>query len=589
MKKLQLLLLAMCAFMCACTNEQEPVAPETVEVSFNLDVENQPITRAISDGTGATQLMYGVFNEAGELVISKNVVENVTALLTPEGYKMSVSLTKGQSYKAVFWAQNPDCEAYTVSDDMQLTVNYEGINNDEARDAFYAATEIFKVEDSRTVGVVLKRPFAQVNVGAFPFDFEHAAEQGVDIATSSANIQNVPNQLNMFTGEATGEVEVSYSLNTIPEEELVVDVDNNGVRESYVYLSMSYLLASPTSSTHAMSFVFAEAGGSNPIDFNTGLESVPVCRNWRTNIVGQFLTGNVSFNVKIDPIYEGETINSAGLYYNFSEDILIEDKVFAFNTDESATFTSQNNNLLTFNDVTFSGRVQYIAFGEYRDKGNYVEFTNVLNRVVAKDMVVDHPGIENVKAIDYMCPLVFLRGVSTVNDCEFTGTTTTAVPFPDNYGDMREPLPYDCGVPNNCAAVFNNCLVDRLYAWSHSMITLNDTKLKYIRCSTHHNSFAEAHLTIGPGTVVDEIFVTSSGLAKRVKDENGQYHWIDDPANRWAPSLIVKAGAVVKRLDMNNRPSIDNKGNLSVIIEEGATVGEIVNAIDEIPNPAPSI
>ncbi|MBQ2001720.1 MAG: FimB/Mfa2 family fimbrial subunit, partial [Bacteroidaceae bacterium] len=158
MKKLQLLLLAMCAFMCACTNEQEPVAPETVEVSFNLDVENQPITRAISDGTGATQLMYGVFNEAGELVISKNVVENVTALLTPEGYKMSVSLTKGQSYKAVFWAQNPDCEAYTVSDDMQLTVNYEGINNDEARDAFYAATEIFKVEDSRTVGVVLKRP-----------------------------------------------------------------------------------------------------------------------------------------------------------------------------------------------------------------------------------------------------------------------------------------------------------------------------------------------------------------------------------------------------------------------------------------------
>ena len=65
MKKLQLLLLAMCAFMCACTNEQEPVAPETVEVSFNLDVENQPITRAISDGTGATQLMYGVFNEAG--------------------------------------------------------------------------------------------------------------------------------------------------------------------------------------------------------------------------------------------------------------------------------------------------------------------------------------------------------------------------------------------------------------------------------------------------------------------------------------------------------------------------------------------
>ena len=87
-------------------------------------------------------------------------------------------------------------------------------------------------------------------------------------------------------------------------------------------------------------------------------------------------------------------------------------------------------------------------------------------------------------------------------------------------------------------------------------------------------------MTIGDGSVVDEICVTSSGLAKREKDENGQYHWIDKDENRWAPSLIIKAGATVKRLDMNFRPSIDNNGNLSVIIEEGAVVEEIVNAID---------
>jgi hypothetical protein len=222
--------------------------------------------------------------------------------------------------------------------------------------------------------------------------------------------------------------------------------------------------------------------------------------------------------------------------------------------------------------------------GEYRDKGNYVEFTNVMNKVVAKDMIVDHPGIENVKAIDYMAPLVFFRGVSTLNDCEITGTKTTAVPFKDNYGDMREVLPYDCGVPNNCEATFNNCIVDRLYAWSHSRITLKNSKLKYIRCSTHNDSDPSAHLTVASGSVVDEIVVTSSGLAKRVKDENGQYHWIDAPENRWAPSLIIKAGAEVKRIDMNYRPSISRKGNLTLIIEDGAKVGEIVNAIDEIPN-----
>ena len=83
-------------------------------------------------------------------------------------------------------------------------------------------------------------------------------------------------------------------------------------------------------------------------------------------------------------------------------------------------------------NVTFSGRVQYIALGEYREKGSYVAFRNDLTNVVAKNMIVDHPGIENVKAIDYMAPLIFLRGVSTLNDCEFTGTTTTAGPLTDN-------------------------------------------------------------------------------------------------------------------------------------------------------------
>ena len=109
-------------------------------------------------------------------------------------------------------------------------------------------------------------------------------------------------------------------------------------------------------------------------------------------------------------------------------------------------------------------------------------------------------------------------------------------------------LPYDCGIPNNCSAVFENCTVDRLYAWSHSQVTLNNSTLKYIRCSTHKKSYDKAHLTIGPGTVVDEIVVSSSGLAK-----------------------FVRSGATVKKLDLNGRPDED------VLIEGGAIVQEILN------------
>ena len=539
-----------------------------VEVNFVLELEGALETRAISDGTGADQLSWAIFSEAGELIHAKTVKDNVTGLLTESGHSIAVSLAKGKTYKAVFWAQNPECTAYTVSEDMKVTVDYEGLNNDETRDAFFASSEPFTVSGSTSVSVTLKRPFAQVNVGAYPWDLQYAQESGNDVQMSGAVIKNVADCINLFDGSLEGDVEVAYSLAAVPQEDLMVDVDENGQKEMYEYLSMSYVLASPEGTTHAMAFTFADASGNGAFEFSQGLGAVAIQRNWRTNIVGQILTGDISFNIKIDPSYEGETLNSAGLYYNFTDDTLIEDKLFAFNTPEAATFTTENNNLLTVNNVEFAGKVQFIAFGEYRDKGNYVEFTNNLTNVTAKDMVVTHSvGIANVETVDYMAPLIFLRGVTTLENCEFTGTTSLAPDKKDYNGKMHPVLPYDCGVPNGCEAIFNNSKVDRLYAWSHAKITLNNTTVKYIRCSTHNHSEPEAHLTIGAGTVVDEIVVTSTGLAKFVKIDGVKTL----VAEYWSPSLVIKSGATVKKLDMNGRTMDDVK------IEAGATVVEIVN------------
>lgn len=539
-----------------------------VEVNFVLELEGALETRAISDGTGADQLSWAIFSEAGELIHAKTVKDNVTGLLTESGHSIAVSLAKGKTYKAVFWAQNPECTAYTVSEDMKVTVNYEGLNNDETRDAFFASSEPFTVSGSTSVSVTLKRPFAQVNVGAYPWDLQYAQESGNDVQMSGAVIKNVADCINLFDGSLEGDVEVAYSLAAVPQEDLMVDVDENGQKEMYEYLSMSYVLASPEGTTHEMAFTFADASGNGAFEFSQGLGAVAIQRNWRTNIVGQILTGDISFNIKVDPSYEGETLSSAGLYYNFTDDTLIEDKLFAFNTPESATFTTENNNLLTVNNVEFAGKVQFIAFGEYRDKGNYVEFTNNLTNVTAKDMVVTHSvGIANVETVDYMAPLIFLRGVTTLENCEFTGTTSLAPDKKDYNGKMHPVLPYDCGVPNGCEAIFNNSKVDRLYAWSHAKITLNNTTVKYIRCSTHNHSEPDAHLTIGAGTVVDEIMVTSTGLAKFVKIDGVRTL----VAEYWSPSLVIKSGATVKKLDMNGRTMDDVK------IEAGATVVEIVN------------
>ncbi len=563
----------------ACQQDTNDITPATNEVRFVIDTESSIGTRAISDGTGATQLSWAVFNDQGELIHKKATKEDVSDLLTENGYTMYISLAKGQTYRVAFWAQNPECEAYTISDDMKVTIDYVGVNNDELRDAFTAVTEPFTVDGDNVVSVVLRRPFAQVNVGAYPWDMQYAVESGLTVTKSAAKVEGVANVINLFDGSVEGSVDVEYTFNAIPAEDLLVDVDENGEPEIYEYLSMSYLLADTTPSSHKMSFTFTDESETAQAAFlYSGLEFVPIQRNWRTNIVGQILTGDISFNIKVDPIYENEQVHSGGLYYNFTEDTLIENKVFAFNTTAAATFTSENNNLITMNNVTFSGRVEQIAMGEYREKGNYVEFRNEMNNVVAEDMVVSHPiGIANVESVDYMAPLFFLRGVTTLNNRKFTGTTSVAPQKKDYNGDMHDVMPYDCGVPNGCEAIFNNCEVDKLYAWSHSQITLKDTKMKYIRCSTHHNSEPKAHLTIDAGSVVDEIVVTSTNLAK-FQTIDGKKTLV---AEKWAPSLIIKAGATVKRLDMNGRQSIDKYGNLSVIIEDGAVVEEIVNAIDE--------
>lgn len=572
-----LFLLSFALLFTACSEEFDNEQEKNVAVQIDLDVESSLGTRSISDGTNATQLMWAVFDTDGNLIIKKSVKDNIAGLLSEEGYSMSISLAKGKTYQVAFWAQSADCSFYNVSDDMKVTIDYEGINNDENRDAFCATTEPFKVDNNTVVSVVLKRPFAQINVGAFPYDVEYAKETGLSVVKSSATIKTVPNVLNILDGSVEGEVDVNYQLSDIPAELLYVDVDKDGNKDAFDYLSMSYILAAPESSTHEMSFTFSDESGANTYNFTDGLGFVPVQRNWRTNIVGQILSGTMGFNIKIDPIYNGETINSGGLYYNFTDDTLIEDKFFSFNTDQDATFTSENNNLITMKNVTFSGRVQYIALGEYRDKGKYIDFRNDLTNVVAKNMIVDHPGITNVEPLDYMAPLIFLRGISTLNNCIFTGTTTTAGEYIDHWKDAHKVIAYDCGVPNGCVATFNSCTVDALYAWSHSQITLNNSQFNYIRCSTHNHSDPNAHLTIGSGTVVDKIVVTSSIGAKAAIGDDGNNHWVDHPDKKVAPSLIIKSGATVNVLDMNSRKFHDKSNNLDVIIEEGANVKEIIN------------
>ena len=328
----------------SCSNDELDVVQSgnEAQVTFSLAAEGGIATRAISDGTGAKKLVYAVYNANGELIktiantdVNGQIVDN-SAFDNGLTENVTITLAKGQQYTVAFWAQNPNCTAYTTTDLKNVTIDYAGLNNDETRDAFFKA-ETFTVTGNTEIDVVLKRPFAQINVGVFQTDWDAAVASEIEIEKSKVTIEKAATSINLLTGEVTGEETVEYGFATIPAqfdtpETLDVDLDKDGTKEKYVYLSMSYILANDATTGYAkatledLDFTFAPKSGNN-INFSEGLNAVPVQRNWRTNIIGKILTGDVTFNITIDPIYDGEynngeaqPVNINGVYYATIQD-----------------------------------------------------------------------------------------------------------------------------------------------------------------------------------------------------------------------------------------------------------------------------
>lgn len=324
-------------FATSCSNDELDVVQSgnEAQVTFSLGLEGGIATRAISDGTGAKKLVYAVYklDENGDPVL-QNVVgsDGNGQFVDTEAFDggltetVSVTLAKGQTYQVAFWAQNPSCNAYTTTDLTNVKVDYEGAaNNNDVRDAFFKTVE-FTVNGNQTIDVELKRPFAQINVGVYKTDWETAVKSGIKIEKSSVVIKDAATSINLLTGEVgeeTTDVEVSYSSNTIPNEDLKVDLngdmDYDDENEVYKWLSMSYILVADRNldtdnngvlgderaTLESLQYTFSPVSG-NAITFGDGLNSVPVQRNWRTNILGQLLTGNIEFNITINPIFDGD-------------------------------------------------------------------------------------------------------------------------------------------------------------------------------------------------------------------------------------------------------------------------------------------
>ncbi len=331
---------------------------------------------------------------------------------------MTLYLAKGQTYKVAFWAQDADCQAYTVDNNMGVTVNYENAaNNDETRDAFFKTVDV-TVTGDMSVDVTLKRPFAQINVGCTTDDWNAAHASNIDITTSAVTIKDAATKLNVIDGTVSGNQDVTYTAANIPTETLKVDADGDGTKEEYNYLSMCYILPNETTTgaaktTAGTTFTFHPQTG-NDITLSDGLQAIPVQRNYRTNIVGKILSGEVSLNVKVDPIYEGEYVKGEA-YINGVAYPTIQKAIDAATANSTIeVMPGTYPDVLNLTSATLADNITIKPFGATRASAKEVVIAGINSQHNTNSRTVSFEGItvDNSLATENWC-----TGTSRVAPC----------------------------------------------------------------------------------------------------------------------------------------------------------------------------
>lgn len=305
-------MLLMVLMTTACTSEDELIANgDELNVTFSAVLDQYIDSRAISDGSMVDKLIFIAYDENGNEIAGLRQ-ENVP--VSGGHATVNTRVVKGHRYTFAFWAQNSNCTAYSFGADYKsLNVDYNGHANDESRDAFYAVNTDFAVDpvtEPFERNVTLHRPFAQLNFGTTTEDLETANAYAPATGSRIVITDGVFSSLNLLNGVASNPVPVELTAGPFPSEKLTVE------GEQYEYLSMNYLLVNNERSDITgitMTTIMNHEGkdASYPLE----LETLPVQRNFRTNIVGRLITKAVDFKLVIDAsfiddfIYYGDEVN----------------------------------------------------------------------------------------------------------------------------------------------------------------------------------------------------------------------------------------------------------------------------------------
>jgi len=305
MKKFLIFASALAGLFLAASCQQEslePVGGNTV--TYTVTVPGAVSTKAIGENVSAVrQLIYEVYRvdaqEETKLYQKKATLDNGTA-------KVDLELVNNQDFRVLFWAQVPDNGIYTTDNLKNVTISTSLSANAENYAAFAGADYIAYGEELKGRKIALERPVSQLNIATTPESLV-LGEGGTGVTTVTVEstyveVSGISTSYNVATG-ATGTDKVKYTYAaTKPNLSGVTKLEVNG--KEYTYLSMNYLgFAAEEGSTVSVSYKITTG---NVGVITNEIPSVPVKRNYRTNIIGNLVTATSDYTVTLDKEFNAD-------------------------------------------------------------------------------------------------------------------------------------------------------------------------------------------------------------------------------------------------------------------------------------------
>lgn len=292
-------IVALVMLLTSCAKYDSDAQVNQQEALVSLCVNAPTVNSRYGEGQEATTLQWAVYE------ITETGSKHIATLDGEKEFLISTSidlkLIQGRQYDVLFWAKGANAP-YTIDWEAKtMTVNYQNLAaNQESYDAFYKYESLGLINGAINKSLELTRPFAQLNIATG--DTAEAAAAKLVVEKTAISVANVYSKLNLADGTVSDEVKTSFTLANRANGSIVA----NG--NEYDQIAMNYLLVGEKKLVGVELTI-------NDEGLTRTYASVPVQRNYRTNIIGNILTSVTEFDIIVVPdwqnpdnIYNGNII-----------------------------------------------------------------------------------------------------------------------------------------------------------------------------------------------------------------------------------------------------------------------------------------